>query len=85
MATTLSLIVIFLPVAFMGGIVGRFFRSFGLTVSFAIVVSLLVAFTLVPTLGARLLRPHRAVEAAARPRPGGLRADRGRATRRCSA
>jgi HAE1 family hydrophobic/amphiphilic exporter-1 len=58
-ATTISLIAIFFPVAFMGGLVGRFWRSFGLTVSFAILVSLLVAFTLVPTLAARVLRPHR--------------------------
>jgi hydrophobic/amphiphilic exporter-1 (mainly G- bacteria), HAE1 family len=65
-ATTVSLIAIFFPVAFMGGLVGRFWRSFGLTVSFAILVSLLVAFTLVPTLAARVLRPHR----AAGPAPG---------------
>jgi HAE1 family hydrophobic/amphiphilic exporter-1 len=58
-ATTVSLIAIFFPVAFMGGLVGRFWRSFGLTVSFAILVSLLVAFTLVPTLAAGVLRPHR--------------------------
>jgi HAE1 family hydrophobic/amphiphilic exporter-1 len=70
-ATTVSLIAIFFPVAFMGGLVGRFWRSFGLTVSFAIIVSLLVAFTLVPTLAARVLRPHRAASPGARaPRPG---------------
>lgn len=70
-ATTVSLIAIFFPVAFMGGLVGRFWRSFGLTVSFAILVSLLVAFTLVPTLAARVLRPHRAARPGARPaRPG---------------
>jgi HAE1 family hydrophobic/amphiphilic exporter-1 len=56
MATTLSLVAIFFPVAFMGGLVGRFWRSFGLTVTFAILVSLLVAFTLVPMLAARVLR-----------------------------
>jgi HAE1 family hydrophobic/amphiphilic exporter-1 len=70
-ATTVSLIAIFFPVAFMGGLVGRFWRSFGLTVSFAILVSLLVAFTLVPTLAARVLRPHRPARPDARPgRPG---------------
>ena len=70
-ATTVSLIAIFFPVAFMGGLVGRFWRSFGLTVSFAILVSLLVAFTLVPTLAARVLRPHRVAAPRARPaRPG---------------
>jgi HAE1 family hydrophobic/amphiphilic exporter-1 len=70
-ATTVSLIAIFFPVAFMGGLVGRFWRSFGLTVSFAIIVSLLVAFTLVPTLAARVLRPHRAAAPGTRAsRPG---------------
>ncbi len=56
MATTLSLVVIFLPVAFMGGLVGRFWRSFGLTATFAILVSLLVAFTLTPMLASRFLK-----------------------------
>jgi HAE1 family hydrophobic/amphiphilic exporter-1 len=55
MATTLSLVVIFLPVAFMGGLVGKFWNSFGLTATFAIMVSLVVAFTLTPMLAARLL------------------------------
>ncbi len=55
MATTLSLVVIFLPVAFMGGLVGKFWNSFGLTATFAIMVSLLVAFTLTPMLAARIL------------------------------
>lgn len=45
LATTLSLIAVFLPVAFMTGIVGRFMNSFGLTMAFAIAVSLLVSFT----------------------------------------
>src|SRR5215510_276605 len=56
MATTLSLVVIFLPVAFMGAVVGRFFRSFGLTMTFAILVSLVIAFTLVPMLCSRFLK-----------------------------
>src|SRR6266702_1125327 len=56
MATTLSLVVIFLPVAFMGAVVGRFFRSFGLTATFAIMVSLVIAFTLVPMLCSRFLK-----------------------------
>ncbi len=50
MATTLSLMVIFLPVAFMSGMIGRFFQSYGLTVAFAIGVSLLIAFTATPML-----------------------------------
>jgi HAE1 family hydrophobic/amphiphilic exporter-1 len=56
MATTLSLLAVFLPVGFMGGIVGRFMSSFGLTASFAIAVSLIVSFTLTPMLAARLIR-----------------------------
>lgn len=55
MATTLSLVVIFLPVAFMQSIPGRFFKSMALTMSFAILVSLLVSFTLTPMLSARML------------------------------
>ncbi|MFN0121555.1 MAG: efflux RND transporter permease subunit [Blastocatellia bacterium] len=53
MATTLSLVVIFLPVAFMQSIAGRFFRPRALTRSFAILVSLLVSFTLTPMLSSR--------------------------------
>ncbi len=56
MATTLSLLAVFLPVGFMGGIVGRFMSSFGLTSSFAVAVSLLVSFTLTPMLAARLIK-----------------------------
>ncbi len=55
MATTLSLVVIFLPVAFMSGVVGRFFFSFGITSATAILISMLVAFTLTPTMSARFL------------------------------
>jgi HAE1 family hydrophobic/amphiphilic exporter-1 len=54
-ATTLSLIAVFLPLAFMGGIVGRFMASFGYTMAFAIGVSLLVSFTLTPSLASRWL------------------------------
>jgi HAE1 family hydrophobic/amphiphilic exporter-1 len=57
MATTLSLLAVFLPVGFMGGIVGRFMSSFGFTAAFAIAVSLLVSFTLTPMLSSRFLRP----------------------------
>jgi HAE1 family hydrophobic/amphiphilic exporter-1 len=55
-ATTLSLLAVFLPVGFMAGVVGRFMSSFGFTSSFAIAVSLLVSFTLTPTLAARLIK-----------------------------
>jgi HAE1 family hydrophobic/amphiphilic exporter-1 len=55
LATTLSLIAVFLPVAFMGGIVGRFMNSFGLTMAFSIAISLLVAYTLTPMMASRWL------------------------------
>jgi hydrophobic/amphiphilic exporter-1 (mainly G- bacteria), HAE1 family len=56
LATTLSLAVVFLPVAFMSGIVGRFMSSFGFTAAFAIMVSLVVSFTLTPMLCSRFLK-----------------------------
>ncbi|HME05389.1 MAG TPA: efflux RND transporter permease subunit, partial [Bryobacteraceae bacterium] len=57
LATTLSLAIIFIPIALMGGIVGRFMSSFGYTAAFAIMVSLLVSFTLTPMLCSRFLKP----------------------------
>lgn len=57
LATTLSLAVVFMPVALMSGIVGRFMSSFGFTAAFAIMVSLLVSFTLTPAMSARFLKP----------------------------
>src|SRR3954469_1651304 len=56
LATTLSLVAIFVPVGFMGGIVGRFMKSFGLTMSFAVLVSLFVSFTLTPMMSAYWLK-----------------------------
>ena len=56
MATTLSLVAIFAPVGFMAGMVGRFMKSFGLTMAFAVMVSLLVSFTLTPMMCARWLK-----------------------------
>ncbi|MCA9610291.1 MAG: efflux RND transporter permease subunit, partial [Myxococcales bacterium] len=56
LATSLSLVAVFLPIAFMGGIVGRFMSSFGFTMSFAILVSLFVSFTLTPMLTSRWLK-----------------------------
>ncbi len=53
MATTFSVMAVFVPVAFMKGIVGRFFFSFGMTVAFAVAISLLVSFTLDPMLSSR--------------------------------
>jgi hydrophobic/amphiphilic exporter-1 (mainly G- bacteria), HAE1 family len=56
MATTLSLVVIFVPVSFMSSISGRFLYQFGLTAAVSVLVSLLVSFTLTPMMCARLLR-----------------------------
>ncbi|MBI5141361.1 MAG: efflux RND transporter permease subunit [Nitrospirae bacterium] len=56
MATTLAIVAIFLPVAFMKGIIGRFFVQFALTVVFAVLISLLISFTLTPMMASRLLR-----------------------------
>ncbi len=58
MVITLSLVAVFLPIAFMSGIVGRFMQSFGITMAAAVVVSLLVSFTLTPMLSARWLKRH---------------------------
>ena len=58
MATTLAIVVIFLPVAFMKGIIGMFFFQFALTVVFAILVSLFVSFTLTPMLSSKFLKEH---------------------------
>jgi len=64
MATTLSLVAIFVPVGFMSGMVGRFMQSFGLTMAFAVMVSLLVSFTLTPMMSARWLKVKRRTEDA---------------------
>ncbi len=52
LATTLTIVAVFLPVAFMGGIIGRFFYQFGVTVSAAVLISMFVSFTLDPMLSA---------------------------------
>lgn len=57
LATSLSIIAVFLPVAFMKGIAGRFFFQFGMTVAFAVMVSLFVSFTLDPMLSSRWVDP----------------------------
>src|SRR5215467_274875 len=56
MATTLSLVVIFVPVSFMSSISGRFLYQFGITAAVSVMVSLLVSFTLTPMMSSRLLR-----------------------------
>lgn len=57
MATTFSLVAIFAPVGFMSGMVGKFMQSFGLTMAFAVMVSLFVSFTLTPMMSAYWLKP----------------------------
>ncbi|HLZ18324.1 MAG TPA: efflux RND transporter permease subunit, partial [Smithellaceae bacterium] len=59
MATTFAIVAIFLPVAFMKGIIGRFFLQFALTIVFSVLVSLLVSFTLTPMMASIFLRPHK--------------------------
>ncbi len=56
MATTFTIVAVFVPVAFMGGMVGRMFRQFGLTVAAAVLVSLFISFTLDPMMSARVVK-----------------------------
>ena len=56
LAITASIVAVFVPVATMKGIIGRFFYQFGMTVAFAVTVSMFVAFTLTPMLSARILK-----------------------------
>lgn len=64
LATTLAIVVVFLPVSFMAGVPGRFFHEFGITVSIAVLFSLLVARLLTPLMAAHLLQPKRDGHAA---------------------
>jgi hydrophobic/amphiphilic exporter-1 (mainly G- bacteria), HAE1 family len=59
LATTLTIVAVFVPVSFMSGIVGQFFRQFGLTITAATLVSLFIAFTVDPMLSSRFSRVHR--------------------------
>ena len=81
LSMSISLVAVFMPILLMGGIVGRLFREFAVTLSLAIVVSLLVSLTTTPMMCSRLLRePHEAQ------RRRTLRAlARTRLRRRCSA
>src|SRR6185437_3872230 len=60
LSMSLSLIAVFIPILLMGGIVGRFFREFGITLSAAVLVSLAVSLTTTPMMCARILRPPHA-------------------------
>jgi HAE1 family hydrophobic/amphiphilic exporter-1 len=67
MATTFSIVAVFVPVAFMGGIIGRFFFEFGMTVAWAVLISLFVSFTLTPMLAAWWgVDPHKAAHGGVR-------------------
>ena len=79
LSMSLSLIAVFIPILLMGGIVGRLFREFAVTLSVAILISLVVSLTTTPMMCARLLRPA----AQRRHRPP-LRVERARFTARCS-
>jgi hydrophobe/amphiphile efflux-1 (HAE1) family protein len=63
LATTLSLVAVFIPVAFMPGMVGQFFKQFGITMSCAVLISLFVSFTLDPMLSARFVKHRKPGEA----------------------
>jgi HAE1 family hydrophobic/amphiphilic exporter-1 len=60
LAVTLAVVAVFVPVAFMEGMVGRFFYQFGITVAVAVLISYLVSMTLTPMLSARVIRAHAA-------------------------
>lgn len=65
LATTLSLVALFVPLAFMPGMVGMYFRSWGITMAVAILLSMVVSFTLTPMLCARWLKPYQGEKAKA--------------------
>jgi hydrophobe/amphiphile efflux-1 (HAE1) family protein len=67
LATTLAVVAVFVPVAFMSGLVGQFFRQFGLTITAAVLMSLFVAFTLDPMLSSRFSKAHVVAGAARDP------------------
>ena len=71
---TFSLIAVFIPVLLMGGIVGRVFREFAVTIAVAIVLSGFVSLTLTPMLCARVLRGHHEGDEEAEHRVAGVRA-----------
>lgn len=61
-AITFTIVAVFAPVSFMGGIAGQYFKQFGLTVASAVLISLLVARLITPMLAAYFMRPHKDVE-----------------------
>src|SRR5262245_14861122 len=75
MATTFSLVVIFLPVSFMSSVSGRFLYQFGVTAAVSVLVSLLVSFTLTPMMSARMIRAGHARAAGGDGHAAGGQAD----------
>ncbi|MDR1104195.1 MAG: efflux RND transporter permease subunit [Endomicrobium sp.] len=73
-ATTSTVIAVFLPVAFLSGIMGRFFKEFGLTVVFAMIISVIDALTIAPMLSAYIIQEHGAVKASKKSKFGEVRA-----------
>jgi multidrug efflux pump len=65
---SISLVAVFIPIMLMGGIVGRLFREFGVTLSVAILVSMVISLTTTPMMCSKLLRPHRRDGADSGPR-----------------
>ena len=72
LSMTLSLVAVFIPLMFMGGILGRLLHEFAVTITAAILVSGVVSLTLTPMLCSRFLQPHAPGGTAAAPRPGRL-------------
>src|SRR5262249_23268234 len=68
---SISLVAVFIPIMLMGGIVGRLFREFGMTLAIAILVSLVVSLTTTPMMCSKLLRPRRAAASAQDGEPQG--------------
>src|SRR6267142_2942605 len=68
LATTFTLVAVFVPVAFMPGIVGQFFKQFGITISAAVLISLFISFTVDPMLSARLAKQRKPGEVVVRNR-----------------
>ena len=71
LATTLSLVIVFLPVSFMSTVTGRMLYEFGVTATFAILVSMLVSFSLTPMMCSRMLRRPRALASGTTPNSRG--------------
>jgi HAE1 family hydrophobic/amphiphilic exporter-1 len=73
-ATTSTVIAVFLPVAFLSGIMGRFFKEFGLTIVFAMIISIIDALTIAPMLSAYIIQEHGAAKASKKSKLGEARA-----------